>query len=99
MNEYKLISLGKLKYNRTKSMLILKNELNSFGYSYTNIEIKELLDNLLLGNIDDITYQLKNGVDLIFDDNNYEEIMRDNEVFYGQFCDFPENWIPPTGSN
>lgn len=45
--EFEIKIIGKLKYSRLKSLSILKKEINHY-YNYTMIEVKELLDSILI---------------------------------------------------
>ncbi len=96
---YKLIKIGKLKYDRLKAISILKNELKLINSNvcclYSLADIKELIDYILIEKLEcgfNLTYKI--CFDCIFDDNQYETIYPNN------YCierNFPENWIPPTG--
>lgn len=95
METYKIINIGTLKYDRIKSISILKKELISYGINYTIKEVKELFDYFLSNSIEDniINIEYKKSLDLIFNNIEYEIIYSD----YYIERNFPENFIPPIG--
>ena len=46
--EFKIKTVGNLKYSRLESLSILRKELNLFDYHYTMTDVKELLDYIQL---------------------------------------------------
>lgn len=85
--------VGELKYDRLKSISVLKRELNCFGNNFTYQETKEILDSILSGNFDEeITEYVKFTLDKIFDNMEY-----DIEETPGSYCGFKWPWIMPVG--
>ncbi len=75
MIEYKILKLGKLKFNRLKSMSILRKEINSFGYDFSYNEVKELFESLINGNFtEQFDLKFKMCFDIILIDNEYETL-------------------------
>lgn len=93
--EYQIIKIGTLKYSRLKSLCILRSEINSYGYDYSILEIRELF-NPIMDNRLDMNFSLifKTSLDKIFDDNEYLEFNN-----YPTEQNFVNNWIPPIGGN
>jgi hypothetical protein len=90
--KFRLFRTGTLKYNRIKSMSILKKELNSFGYDYSIKDTKELFITLTEGNLyEGFNGKFKHCFDLIFNDNEYDTIKVDDFEEHN----FPVNFISP----
>lgn len=93
--EYKIVKVGELKYDRLRSMSILRTELKSFDYEYSLSDIKDLLDSILGGNFDkSFNLKFKRCFDYIFDGNEYEHISNYEDE---KERNFPYIWIPPRG--
>ena len=91
--EFEIKTLGKLKYSRLESLSKLRNYINSFDYTYTMSETKELLDSILDNTLKErFNLTFKYCFDKIFDDMEY--IKYDT---YPTEQNFPDNWIPPVG--
>ena len=43
MLEYNIVKIGELKFNRVKSMYILRSEFNEFGFQYEYIPIEKYM--------------------------------------------------------
>jgi len=94
--EFEIKKIGTLKYSRLKSLSILRKEINCFGYNYTMIETKYLLDSLLNNKFEEcFNWELKICFDQIFDKIEY--IKYDNDSYKYDEQNFPVNWIPPIG--
>ena len=93
--EFKIKTLGKLKYSRLKSLSTLRKEINSYGYNYTMTEVKELLDSILNNTLEErFNFKFKRCFDEIFDGMEY---IKYNEYDYTTEQNFPVNWIAPVG--
>jgi len=92
--EFEITKSGDLKYDRIKSMSILKHELKNSGYDYSINDIKIMFDNLINNTFcDQFDRRHKHCFDLIFNNNEYKEC--DQEILPQEEYDFPKNWIPP----
>jgi len=90
--EFQITKVGTLKYSRIKSISILRKEINSYGYSYTIMEVKDLLDSILNRKLEEyLDLKFKISLDRIIDGMEYISY---NDQPQGR--DFPEFWIPPT---
>jgi hypothetical protein len=89
--EYKIKKVGNLKYDRLKSMSILKNEMRLREENLSMSDIKSLMDNILNNDFDEvITMNTKYSIDEIFDGNEYEEINDDEFIEYtNSNCNIP----------
>ena len=91
--EFEIKTIGKLKYSRLESLIKLRYHINSFDYTYTMSETKELLDSILNNTIEErFNLKFKYCFDKIFDKMEYIEY--DN---YSPEQNFKDNWIPPVG--
>ena len=89
--EYKLVKSGQLKYDRIRSLSILRKEIKFFGYCDSMNDVKILLDNVLNNNLKEkFSYSVKLCLDCVFEGNQYIEY--NNYPIEGNFID---NWIPP----
>jgi hypothetical protein len=89
--EYKLIKVGQLKYDRIKSLSILRKEIKFFGYCDSMNDVKILLDNVLNNNLKEkFNYSVKRCLDSVFEGNQYIEYNG-----YPIERNFPDPWIPP----
>lgn len=97
MNELKnikLIKSGSLKYDRLKSISILRHKLNDFGFNYTIKEVKNILDNIINNSYtEEFDGKFQHCINSIFSDNIYDEFIENK---YDNDCCFPENYIMPT---
>jgi len=79
--EFKILKIGSLKYDNIKSMSILREELNSFGYDYSIFEVKELFYSLLNNKLqEEFNLKFKYCFDCIFDNNEYERLEESNDM-------------------
>jgi len=87
--EFKLVKTGTLKYDRIKSMSILRKELNRFGIIYSINDIKSMLDAIVNNAFGDDIFDGKHKYcfDLIFYGNEYEELTECDS--YPNDCCFP----------
>jgi len=89
--EYKLIKVGQLKYDRIKSLSILRKEINSHGYCDSMNDVKILLDTVLNNELkENFNLSTKCCLDCIFDGNEYIEY-NGNPVEFN----FPDPWLLP----
>lgn len=90
--EYQIKTVGKLKYSRLGSIIILKKEINLYGYKFSLEEIRSILD-CVLNNLYDDYFDLKwkKAFDAIFEGNEYIEY----EMCFNQEQNFPTNYIIP----
>ena len=95
MKEIKIIKSGHLKYDKLKSISILRHELTAFGFNYPIKEVRDILE-LILNNLftEPFDRKFQHCVDSVFFDNIYENISENN--LYDNDCCFPENYIMPT---
>jgi hypothetical protein len=85
--------VGRLKYDRLKSISVLRKELSCFGNNFTHQETKEILDSIISGNFDEeITEYTKYALDKIFDNMEY-----DIEETPDSYCGFKWPYIMPIG--
>jgi hypothetical protein len=90
---YTILKIGTLKYDRLKSMSILRKELNYFSNDYSYKDIKEIFDSILKNEFNEIIDEsLRICLNHIFDGNEYKDV-----EFHQTETNFPENWIPPIG--
>jgi hypothetical protein len=91
--EYKVLNIGKLKYDRFKSISILKQTLNSFDCNYSYTDAKRLFDDLINGKLNNtmISLTFKYCFDQILNNSEYQL----NDVY--EYEDFPYNIIRPIG--
>ena len=91
--EFKIKTVGTLKYSRLESLSILRKEINSFGYEYTMVQAKNFLDSILNNAFNDrFNLEFKFSIDKIISDMEY--IKYDNSPIEQNF---PDNWISPIG--
>ena len=91
--EFQIKKLGTLNYSRLESLSILREEINSYDYNYTMLEVRELLDSILNNTFEErFNLIFKVCFDKIFNNNEYVKF--DN---YPTEQNFPDNWIPPVG--
>lgn len=94
LHEFKIIKVGRPKYDRVRSISIVKHELVNFGFNYSLVEIKDIFDALVNNSFDEtFDRKHKHCFDLIFDNIEYEELIED--ISQNDTC-FPENYIMPT---
>jgi hypothetical protein len=90
-NIFKISKIGDLKYNRLKSISILKEKLKLFNLNYNYSEVKKLIENIINENFDDkFNTEMKYCLDSIFKNNEYIEFHT-----YEIESNFPKNYIPP----
>jgi hypothetical protein len=89
----KIKKVGTLKYNRLKSISILRKELSSFIGEVAYDESRQIIDSLLSGNFDEeITLVTQYSLDKVFDNMVYD---RSNlKVTESNFV-WP--WVAPIG--
>lgn len=93
MNEYQINFVGNLKYERLKTLSLLRKELNSLGYNFNITETKRLLDSIISNTFKErFNYKFKVCFDKIFDNIEYTEFN-----YYPIEQNFPDNFIPPIG--
>lgn len=91
MLEYQVKKLGTLKFSRLRAISVLRKHLNSYDYSYTMSEVRELLDSVLNNSFEEkFNLKYKVSFDKVFNDNEYIEF--DDRPIERSF---PEDWIPP----
>jgi len=72
--EFQIKKLGTLNYSRLKSLSILRKEINTYSYTYTMSEVKELLDSILNNTFEErFNLVFKICFDKIFNNNEYIE--------------------------
>ena len=93
--EFEIKKIGRLKYTRLESLYILRKEINSYGYNYTVVDAKELLD-CVLNNLLKERFNLKFKLcfDKIIDGTEY---IKHEDNTYTNEKNFPDDWIPPIG--
>lgn len=71
----KIKKVGNLKYNKIKSISILKRELSNFFGDIKYSDARDVIDYLLSGyNDEEITLNTKKALDQVFENMEYEEI-------------------------
>lgn len=91
-NTFKVKSLGNLKYDRLKAILVFANVMCSFG-KFSLGQSKIIIDEFLSGDFSrKFDHKLKYAIDIVFSCVEYEEF-----ITYTEEHNFPNNLIPPIG--
>lgn len=91
--EFKIISVGKLKYDRLKTLSLFRKKLNDYGYVINMSEAKDLLDIIILNEFKDrFDIKFKFCLDSILTDIVYVEYNN-----YDKEYNFPKDYIQAIG--